>query len=488
MPQTNTLNKFLTSARLMGYTLPGSPGDVHVVGVSGGADSSVLCLLLSLLFPERELLLVFTDTQEEVAGTLESLRRIEKFTGRQFQRVAHADGLYGLIDAFGGFLPSSRSRYCTRILKTEAMEDYLEGLRGEGDQIFHNYVGLRADEPARTGLNSDMPWLKTHFPLRDLNIRREDVFAILDETVGIPDFYRFRSRSGCGICPFMRGSELLGTLEHHPDVFQKAESYEKLSGEDQARFIIDGADWSALPLPYPVPKAIDIRSAESFIRAQGAPVKLQRRRGPNLDLFDQGEIDLYVGVEYFVEPLLAMFKGPATGSCGVTEMRLVSFSRSRGGIARKLNTHYRTRLDTAEVFGYTQEDFRDHYRLAVFHLEMDAGSIDLDGTTGGSYTWRKDEPLAQLRMVVNAVKQLLYRTGLQQQMREYRGYLKQLLDEDPNLQDEPWEALQFMQIRETLKALPNPKGKILAVEEFKASEIPIMIRQGGDGPCFVCSK
>lgn len=44
------------------YALPGNPGDVYVIPVSGGADSTVLAIILRELFPDTQFHLIFSDS------------------------------------------------------------------------------------------------------------------------------------------------------------------------------------------------------------------------------------------------------------------------------------------------------------------------------------------------------------------------------------------------------------------------------------------
>lgn len=77
---------------------------------------------------------------------------------------------------------------------------------------------------------STKPNIHPVFPFIQDEIIREDVFRILEETVGIPEYYRWRSRSGCYFCFFQRREEWIGLLEHHPDLFAKALQMEKQHG------------------------------------------------------------------------------------------------------------------------------------------------------------------------------------------------------------------------------------------------------------------
>ena len=51
---------------------------------------------------------------------------------------------------------------------------------------------------------------------------------ILDEAgIGLPDYYEWRTRSGCYFCFFQRKDEWVGLADRHPDLFEKAVAYEE---------------------------------------------------------------------------------------------------------------------------------------------------------------------------------------------------------------------------------------------------------------------
>ena len=49
---------------------------------------------------------------------------------------------------------------------------------------------------------------------------------MLEDSVGIPEYYKWRSRSGCYFCFFQRQDEWLGLKRNHPDLFEKAREFE----------------------------------------------------------------------------------------------------------------------------------------------------------------------------------------------------------------------------------------------------------------------
>lgn len=190
----------------------------HILSLSGGKDSTALAIYLRDRIPEMEY--VFCDTKKELKETYDYLDRIEAYLGKPVVRLCDERGFDHWLDVFGGFLPSSQMRWCTKILKIKPFEKYV------GDDAVLMYVGIRADEN-RQAYVSAKPNIKPVYPFKDDGIVRDDVIRILQETIGLPDYYSWRSRSGCYFCFFQRKSEWVGLLEQHPDLYQMAMNYEK---------------------------------------------------------------------------------------------------------------------------------------------------------------------------------------------------------------------------------------------------------------------
>ena len=116
------------------------------------------------------------------------------------------------------------------MLKIKPFERYV------GDDAAINYVGIRADEN-RLGYISHKPSITPRYPFVEDGIDKSDVFHILEGSgIGLPAYYRWRSRSGCYFCFFQQKIEWVGLLENHPDLFAKASSYEKRDARGRRRF------------------------------------------------------------------------------------------------------------------------------------------------------------------------------------------------------------------------------------------------------------
>lgn len=209
----------------------------HILCLSGGKDSAALAVFMRNRVPEMEYL--FLDTHAELDETYEYLARLEGYLQKKIIRLpdegtvlAGADvvGFDHHLRTFGGYLPSSGMRWCTRLLKLKPFEEYV------GDEPVVSYVGIRADED-REGYVSTKPNIRAVFPFKDHGVTKADVFRILEESgLGLPSYYRWRSRSGCYFCFFQRKIEWVGLLENHPNLFEAAKRYEKFDPESGIRY------------------------------------------------------------------------------------------------------------------------------------------------------------------------------------------------------------------------------------------------------------
>lgn len=263
----------------------------HIVAFSGGKDSSALAVYLhdperwrrvlgKTGLPERPPLTdaeyVFCDTGTELDETYEYLGLLEAYLGTPIQRLA-AEAPPGQtpfdhhLQLYGGLLPSSQMRWCTRKLKLEPYERYV----GEGEVV--SYVGIRADED-REGYLSTKPNITSVFPFKEDGIVKDDVYRILSESgVGMPSYYDWRSRSGCYFCFYQRRSEWVGLMENHPDLFERAKTYERTDGPDRYTWS-DAESLDELAEPE--------RVAEIKRRTAERAARLQAQR-PNVTLLEQ---------------------------------------------------------------------------------------------------------------------------------------------------------------------------------------------------------
>jgi len=199
----------------------------HVLGLSGGRDSAALAVFMRQQYPEIELEYFFTDTGKELPEVYEFLVRLEGFIGKPIARLNPDRTFDFWLTQYKSFLPSAKTRWCTRQLKIRPFEQWLRPDLEAGVKIV-SYVAIRGDEDYREGYASTHPNLSVRLPFREQAIDKEGVIEILEASgVGLPDYYRWRSRSGCTFCFFQQKIEWVRLMNEHPEAFEEAKAYEK---------------------------------------------------------------------------------------------------------------------------------------------------------------------------------------------------------------------------------------------------------------------
>ncbi|MFA6057837.1 MAG: phosphoadenosine phosphosulfate reductase family protein [Taibaiella sp.] len=162
----------------------------HVLGISGGKDSAALAIYMFEQYPEIDIEYYTCDTGKELEATYQLIKNLEIYFGKSLTLLeaaakSHEDPFDHFLQLYGGYLPSSASRWCTRKLKLEPFEKWV------GDDPVVSYVGIRGDED-REGYISKKPNIQSIFPFRK-NIWSEDVMDKLlknDQITQVVDWYR----------------------------------------------------------------------------------------------------------------------------------------------------------------------------------------------------------------------------------------------------------------------------------------------------------
>lgn len=224
----------------------------HFLGLSGGKDSTALAFFLKENEPEifKQLELVFFDTECELEETYDYLNKIEVYLGKKIIRIKPTKSFDHIYSVYG-ILPSPMRRWCTVEMKTKTFRKYIYTKIKDGKKV-NIYIGIRADEPQRVNNSYDTDMIKQIYPFVDNNINKEDVFNILHrEGIGVPDYYKWRSRSGCYFCFFQRKIEWVNLYEKHPELYQKALEYEEMSAKQNGRLFTWCSDISLRELIKP---------------------------------------------------------------------------------------------------------------------------------------------------------------------------------------------------------------------------------------------
>ncbi len=197
----------------------------HICGISGGKDSSALAVYMRDRVPDMEYF--FCDTGAELPETYKYLAKLEVVLGKPIERLNADRDFAHYFEVFRGTLPSPQMRWCTSLLKIKPLEDWI----GEEDAV--SYVAIRADESNRKGYVSTKPNIRTRFPFVEDQIDHAGVVRILEDAgINLPEYYRWRTRSGCYFCFFQRKAEWVGLADNHPELFEKAVAIEQKTLKD----------------------------------------------------------------------------------------------------------------------------------------------------------------------------------------------------------------------------------------------------------------
>ena len=222
----------------------------HVLGLSGGKDSAALAVHMSEKYPNIPVEYYFTDTGYELEETYKFLDKLKTRLKRPIKYIQPKNTFDYFMKKYNNFLPSPTARWCTVAMKLKPFEDWIAPSLKEGTQIY-TYIGIRYDERGRVGYKPTNPLIKAKFPFVDDCIDREGVIDILETSgLGMPDYYKWRSRSGCQFCFFQKKIEWLGLKENHPEQFEYAKSLEKTAEKNQSPFTwIQGESLTELEKP-----------------------------------------------------------------------------------------------------------------------------------------------------------------------------------------------------------------------------------------------
>ncbi|PSU31743.1 phosphoadenosine phosphosulfate reductase family protein [Photobacterium lutimaris] len=433
----------------------------HVLGLSGGVDSSVLAAVLLCMHPEIDWTIIFTDTLDEPKECYAILDTIESLFGVKVNRLVPELGLFGKfywdIEKTGkAFLPSPKARFCTGLYKVKPWNDFLKSdVLTSDDDICVAYAGIRFDERHRRGILG-IDRVETDFPFVSLKVERSAVMAIAAElNLLSATYYRGRSRSGCERCVFLSQNELVALRTWDPAKFAEGGLVEKLSEDVQAAFSQDRFTsksrgfYTSWPLSSLILDGKDAYVEQTLLGPQSLD-----RQGVNWDFFNQphkepkkkpqapksvpGQIDIvgfdqltenaetkgkqskvfFVAIENYVSASLSMF---AQAKNAVWQQRLISYSTSVSGITKQLRKYISHRREAAEGFWSSLAKHDEESHVTILAIEID-GEYVPDVSYDDSYTWQSRYSYQEIDYYCSLFERIAHLESCKAVMLEPSGY------------------------------------------------------------------
>ncbi len=240
-----------------------------VVSVSGGKDSSAMCLnLFEKGYSKNDFIRVFADTGWEDQSTLDYLAYLEKTIGKieriqakieinedYRQSIEKIEALLGFESPMirqaykHKFMSNPFQKWCTRVLKIQPFKKFFDSL--DADPV--NLVGIRKEESSRRAKMSEWEYNDlfdcwTHRPIIDWT--EQEVIDIHHRFNLIPNrlYLNGWDRVGCYPCIFSRKEEIKRISEERIKIIEILETDLQASffkpKNDQTATIRQVVEWS----------------------------------------------------------------------------------------------------------------------------------------------------------------------------------------------------------------------------------------------------
>lgn len=186
--------------------------DFFVCSFSGGKDSQVVLDLVTRVIPEKDLVVIYSDTGYELPPSLELYEEVRVFYHKQYPDLRfftskNKQPLMYYWDKMGA--PSRVLRWCCSVMKSAPLAILLKELNGGAKQPSAIlFDGVRAEESvnragrSRIGKNAKHNNIINISPILDWNATETYLYILFR---GLPYNKAYRqgfSRVGCVICPY----------------------------------------------------------------------------------------------------------------------------------------------------------------------------------------------------------------------------------------------------------------------------------------------
>lgn len=205
-----------------------------VVGFSGGVTSTWCAGWALRNFPKDEVIFLFHDTKEEDSDTYRFLRESAAALDHLITERSDGRTLTGMI-LDEGMIPNDKAAFCSRIMKAEPGERYIQELKSKGVTEIIKLYGFSAMEPDRVQRHTAIGWQQgftARFPMIETGTTKQQAADWCQCVLGVPlpSMYAWSEHANCPGC--FRGGKAywLAVAEHRPEVYAKRAELEESMG------------------------------------------------------------------------------------------------------------------------------------------------------------------------------------------------------------------------------------------------------------------
>lgn len=209
-----------------------------VVKFSGGVTSAWCAGWALRNYPRDEIVLLFHDTKEEDKDTYRFLHEMAAALGLPI--TERSDGR-SVTELFydEGYLGNNQNTFCSRMLKVEPANRFMQELRDWGYDEIVLVIGYSAREPERVTKmvgRCAAANLQVRFPVIEERVTKQDCADwCLEMGVKPSAMYCWSEHANCVGCVKGGKAYWLAVHEHHPDVFEARAQQEEEFGHEIIR-------------------------------------------------------------------------------------------------------------------------------------------------------------------------------------------------------------------------------------------------------------
>lgn len=214
----------------------------HVASFSGGKDSTAMVLHMIERGDHLDEVM-FCDTSMEFPAMLRHVEKVKKvveaagvkfttlradhdFEWRLYKKEIARKPTHDLYGRLGYGWPTSKTRWCTKHLKTELITNHIKALRRTYEVI--QYIGIASDEGHRLERKNNQDSSHRH-PLRDWGWNEDEAlqycYARGYDWEGLYELNRNKrtgkSRVSCWCCPLQSYDALRNLYRHFPELWAR---------------------------------------------------------------------------------------------------------------------------------------------------------------------------------------------------------------------------------------------------------------------------